>query len=407
MATLMMINGWRLRYSAFADNTTYCPDTCQEFFKQRRRWILSDIANLILVVQNMPRLLRNNQCFSLVYVLYLLNMFMNNVITPGTAIVMITAGMDLVFDVPYIYTTPPLAIVVYLYAFVCTRYSSQVQSGMTSVLTVVLGTTFTSVAVWGSYKIVDGMISEIGDGHFHFQQHYIILMLTVSLLYAALVHPRECHQIAYGLAYLFIFPAMHLLLPIYSIANIIDQSWGTRDTQRAKIPKLKCVPNLKKLMKWRKKKIPVDLREDSNLDIQQMVNSIARPMQDGSTQELQENVFWEELRHRLLGNDVNIGLQRVELAEQLEQLRNRSLLGLMMINAVWLGVLSYFYVGVDSPLARLNLYGLISGALYGFTLVIQLIGMTICRVQHVLLMMARYLYGDIIPAWIWLKEKKR
>ena len=80
----MMINGWRLRYSAFADNTTYCPDSFQEFFKQRRRWILSDIANLILVVQNMPRLLRNNQCFSLVYVLYLLNMFMNNVITPGT-----------------------------------------------------------------------------------------------------------------------------------------------------------------------------------------------------------------------------------------------------------------------------------------------------------------------------------
>ena len=85
MATLMMIHGWRLRYSSFADNTTYCPDTFQEFFKQRRRWILSDIANLILVVQNMPRLLRNNQCFSLVYVLYLLNMFLNNVITPGKA----------------------------------------------------------------------------------------------------------------------------------------------------------------------------------------------------------------------------------------------------------------------------------------------------------------------------------
>lgn len=68
---------------------------------------------------------------------------------------------------------------------------------------------------------------------FQLQQHYIILMLTISLLYAAVIHPRECHQIAYGLAYLFIFPAMHLLLPIYSVANIIDQSWGTRDSVSA------------------------------------------------------------------------------------------------------------------------------------------------------------------------------
>ena len=29
MATLMMIKGWRMRYSPFADNTTYCPDTFQ------------------------------------------------------------------------------------------------------------------------------------------------------------------------------------------------------------------------------------------------------------------------------------------------------------------------------------------------------------------------------------------
>ena len=55
-------------------------------------------------------------------------------------------------------------------------------------------------------------------------------MLTASLLFAAVVHPREMYQITYGLAYLFIFPAMHLLLPIYSIANIIDQSWGTRES---------------------------------------------------------------------------------------------------------------------------------------------------------------------------------
>ena len=77
----------------------------------------------------------------------------------GTAIVMITAGMELVFDVPYIYTTPPLAIIVYSYAFFCTRFSTRAQTALTSVLTLVLGAVFSSVAIWGSYKIVNGMVS--------------------------------------------------------------------------------------------------------------------------------------------------------------------------------------------------------------------------------------------------------
>ena len=68
-------------------------------------------------------------------------------------------------------------------------------------------------------------------------------------------------------------------------------------------------------------------------------------------------------------------------------------------------ILSYFYVGVDSPLARLNLYGLISGALYGFTLVVQIIGMTVSRVTHALQWLAQYLYGGQIPAWVWLKHR--
>lgn len=90
---------------------------------------------------------------------------------------------------------------------------------------------FDVVILWPNFSpMLFSLLVEIAAGHFRFQQHYVILMLTVSLLYAALVHPRETHQIVYGLAYLFIFPAMHLLLPIYSIANIIDQSWGTRDS---------------------------------------------------------------------------------------------------------------------------------------------------------------------------------
>lgn len=136
-----------------------------------------------------------------------------------------------------------------------------------------------------------------------------------------------------------------------------------------------------------------------------MVSSIARSMSDGSPHEKKEFEFWESLRTRLLGNDVNTGLEKAELAERLRRLRNRSLTGLMVINALWLALLSYFYVGVESPMSRLNLYGVISGALYGFTLFIQVIGMTICRVNYLLRLLARYLYGDKVSMWVSTKDR--
>ncbi|ESP04299.1 hypothetical protein LOTGIDRAFT_170891 [Lottia gigantea] len=370
MATLMMINGWRLRFSAFADNTTYCPDTFEEFFKQRRRWILSDIANALLVVQNMLSLIRNNDCFTFVYVSYLLNMFINNVITPGTAIVMITAGLELVFDVPYITTTAPMAGIVLMYAIVCIKCSAKTQTRLTSALTVLMGGVFVSVAVWGSYKIVASMIHEVLVGHFRFQQHYVILMLTASLIYAALVHPRESYQV-----------------------------------QVAKVPKFACLTGFKK-RRWRKKKDRQNSNKETHEGIHEAVKGNTRDITDGSEEDRTEEMFWNDLRERLLGNDTNIGLQKTELAERLRTLRNRSLSGVLIVNALWLSLLSFFYMGVDSPLSRLNVYGVISGALYGFTLIIQVFGLTVCRVDYLLQWFARYMYGDERQMWVSARKKK-
>lgn len=158
MATLMMVQGWYMRYSSFARNNTFCPDTFGEFLKQRRRWVLSDIANATLVIQNLWSLMRRNACFSLCYVLYMLNMFLNNIITPGTAIVMITAGLDLVFGVPYLQTTLPLAAALFTYSIICTQCSTRMQTHITAALTIIMGAMFFAVVVWGSATIVRGIV---------------------------------------------------------------------------------------------------------------------------------------------------------------------------------------------------------------------------------------------------------
>lgn len=127
-------------------------------------------------------------------------------------------------------------------------------------------------------------------------------------------------------------------------------------------------------------------------------------MTEGSEEDRNENAFWENLRGSLLGNDVNLGLEKEELAERLRIMRNRSLTAVLVINALWLALLSFFYMGVSSPLSRLNVYGVISGALYGFTLTIQVIGLTVCRVNYLLRKLARCLYGDVRPMWVCEKK---
>lgn len=82
----------------------------------------------------------------------------------------------------------------------------------------------------GSYYLLPlSLCTAIQLGGLSLMEHYLLLALTGSLIYAALMHPKECYILVYGIVYLFYFPAMYMLLPLYALCNIVDQSWGTRD----------------------------------------------------------------------------------------------------------------------------------------------------------------------------------
>ena len=58
-----------------------------------------------------------------------------------------------------------------------------------------------------------------------------ISFVTFVMVYvvAALLHPQEAHLIVYGLLYILAIPSAYLLLSIYSIVNMNNVSWGTRE----------------------------------------------------------------------------------------------------------------------------------------------------------------------------------
>lgn len=70
MCTLMVQSGWRLEYCAASEDSTFCPDTFDEFFNQRRRWIPSTFINLIKLISEWKVTLENNDKISIFFILY-------------------------------------------------------------------------------------------------------------------------------------------------------------------------------------------------------------------------------------------------------------------------------------------------------------------------------------------------
>ena len=70
LCTLLVEKGWRLEYCAVSENTTFCPDNFDEFFKQRRRWIPSTLANLSMCVQHGTAIIANNNHVGFGFILY-------------------------------------------------------------------------------------------------------------------------------------------------------------------------------------------------------------------------------------------------------------------------------------------------------------------------------------------------
>jgi hypothetical protein len=57
----------------------------------------------------------------------------------------------------------------------------------------------------------------------------VILLLVIIFMLSGICHPKEIWCLAHGLLYMAVIPSGYLLLVIYSIVNLNDVSWGTRE----------------------------------------------------------------------------------------------------------------------------------------------------------------------------------
>ena len=247
LCTLLIEKGWRLEYCAISNDKTYCPTTFDEFFKQRRRWIGSTVANIYKMITKANKITTNNESINWAFVIYQVIAFLSTIISPATVILVIASGLTVSFKVNSIAVVVVTGIVAVLYGILCVKTSQKVQINVAKALTVIFAMVMAVVIVGIIKDKTEDFLSIFHTNQtdssvdYDFYSDSGRLLIAESSVYLALfaivfittavLHFVEGFAILHSLWYLLGLPAGYLFLLIYSAANLNDRTWGTREAQ--------------------------------------------------------------------------------------------------------------------------------------------------------------------------------
>ena len=241
LCTLLIQAGWRLEYAAVSQDSTYCPETFEEFFKQRRRWIPSTVANLALVISSYGKITASNDSISVMFILYQFLLVFSTLISPATVILIIVTGLvALDENIDEVALIVVLCVISVLYGVVCVYATEKTQLDVAKVLTLIFAIIM-AVVVSG---ILTDTISTVIEGDpldnggrngtdtFRFPVDITSVYLGIfagTFIVAGILHLNEISCIFHFIWYLLCLPSGYLFLTIYSACNINNRSWGTRE----------------------------------------------------------------------------------------------------------------------------------------------------------------------------------
>lgn len=93
----MLKEGFRVEYCAASDALTFAPEGFFEFYKQRRRWAPSTMANILDLLLDWKYVKKNNDSISMLYIIYHIFLFVSSLLTPGTIFLLIMGAIITAF----------------------------------------------------------------------------------------------------------------------------------------------------------------------------------------------------------------------------------------------------------------------------------------------------------------------
>uniref|UniRef100_A0A8R1TKH3 chitin synthase n=1 Tax=Onchocerca volvulus TaxID=6282 RepID=A0A8R1TKH3_ONCVO len=221
LCTLLLQRGYRVEYCAASDALTYAPENFTEFFNQRRRWIPSTLANIIDLLRDYKNVININESISIWYILYQCIMLVSSILGPGTIFLMVVGALSISFNIDTSLSLFIVTLPVALFCFMCFVSDSEKQLMAAQVIGALFAMLMIAVIVGTIIQMKkDGIMSP----------HSIFLFVVIgSFFIAAILHPLEFTCITPGILYFLAIPCMYMLLPIYSLCNLNNVAWGTRE----------------------------------------------------------------------------------------------------------------------------------------------------------------------------------
>lgn len=148
------------------------------------------------------------------------------VLAPATICLMVAGSISFMLDLDgglaLVLSVVPPAV----YLFLCFKLKTDTQITIAAVLSVIYA--FLMLVV--SMAIVGAMVK---DRTIFTPSSMFVIGMAAIYLVTALMHPQEFNLVFYGFLYIICIPSAYLLLTIYSMVNLNNVSWGTRETKPA------------------------------------------------------------------------------------------------------------------------------------------------------------------------------
>jgi len=227
LCTLLLKRGWRIEYSAASDSYTFAPEGFNEFYNQRRRWGPSTMANVIDILSDASITVKNNDYVNWFYISYQGSLMASSILGPATVIMMVAGAFSYIFSWSATAGILVSVIPVIIYIIICYTTSKNIQLAVAGILTIVYALVMMAVVV--------GVVGSLASSTLLDPNNLFYVVLAGLYLFTGLAHPGELTCLFSAPLYYLMVPSAFIFLMVYSLNNMDDVSWGTREVKQPEV----------------------------------------------------------------------------------------------------------------------------------------------------------------------------
>ncbi|XP_076751332.1 chitin synthase chs-2 [Xylocopa sonorina] len=223
LCTLILQAGCRVAYCAASDAYTHAPESFKEFYIQRRRWIPSTMANIFDLLGTSSETRKLNDNISWLYIAYQWILTGSTIIGPSFIYLMMVGAFQTSFQLDNWLSFWINSIPIVIFILVCSFCKVRMQLITAEVITIIYCLVMMVVLV--------GIVLQIASDGFIAPNALLFFIVVGQFVATAFVHPQEISCLPNGIVYYITVPSMYMLLIIFSIFNLHNITWGTRETK--------------------------------------------------------------------------------------------------------------------------------------------------------------------------------